>query len=179
MRPPKDCKLCSLSEGRTNIVMPHGDTSSGIVFVGEAPGENEDIQGIPFIGRAGKELDRYMEAEGLQRSKVVITNAVKCRPPGNRDPTDEEMSACRKFLDYELSQARLVIGLGKSACKSLTGYNGRMADIVNKRTVLKIDGKEIPFIPTYHPQACIYSKDARPVLRETMRIVREELETME
>lgn len=179
MRPPEDCDLCPLSEGRTNIVMPHGDTGSGIVFVGEAPGEKEDLQGIPFVGRAGKILDGYMEEEGLQRSRVVITNTVKCRPPKNRDPTKEEMEACRKFLDYELSQARLIIGLGKSACKNLLGYDGKMADIVNKRTFITVKGKDIPFIPTYHPSACIYNKNARTVLRETIRTVREELEALE
>lgn len=179
MRPPEDCNLCSLSEGRTNIVMPHGDTSSGIVFIGEAPGEKEDLQGIPFVGKAGKILDGFMEEEGLQRSRVVITNTVKCRPPGNRDPTEEEMAACRKFLNSELSGSRLIIGLGKSACKNLMGYDGKMADIVNKRTIIEIDGKEIPFIPTYHPSACIYNKNARIVLRETIRTVREELETVE
>ena len=68
--------------------MPHGDASSGIVFIGEAPGEKEDLQGIPFVGKAGKILDGFMEEEGLQRSRVVITNTVKCRPPGNRDPTE-------------------------------------------------------------------------------------------
>ena len=179
MRPSEDCDLCPLSEGRTNIVMPHGDMGSGIVFVGEAPGETEDLQGIPFVGRAGKILDGYMEEEGLRRSEVVITNTVKCRPPKNRDPTKEEMEACRIFLDYELSQARLVIGLGKSACRNLLGYDGRMADIVNKRTFITVDGKDIPFIPTYHPSACIYNKNARTVLRETIRTVREELETLE
>ncbi len=175
MRPSEDCDLCPLCVGRRKIVRPSGDLDSGIAFVGEAPGESEDEQGIPFIGRAGKILDKMMEEEGLQRSKVMITNTVKCRPPKNRDPTKDEMAACRPFLNAELAGCRLVIGLGKSACRSLFGYEGKMGDIVNKRSTISIDGKEIPFIPTYHPAACIYNKEARVGLRETIRTVRDEL----
>lgn len=176
MRPPEDCDLCPLCKERTNIVLPSGDMDSYVVFVGEAPGESEDIQGKPFVGRAGKILDKAMEDEGLDRSKVIITNTVKCRPPKNRDPTKEEMAACRKILDDELSGRRLVIGLGKSACRILLDYNGKMADIVNKRTHISVNGEDIPFIPTYHPAACIYSKVAREGLRETIRTVKDELE---
>lgn len=176
MRPSENCDLCSLCTGRTNLVLPSGDLSSGIAFVGEAPGESEDLQGKPFVGRSGKILDKIMAEEGLDRSKVMITNTVKCRPPNNRDPTKEEMAACRKFLDSELSSCRLVIGLGKSACRDLLGYEGKMGDIVNKKTFITVDGKEIAFIPTYHPAACIYNKEARVGLRETIRTARGELE---
>lgn len=176
MRPPADCMLCSLCSGRTSIVLPSGDPSSGIAFVGEAPGESEDRQGKPFVGRSGKILDKIMAEEGLDRSKVMITNTVKCRPPKNRDPTKEEMAACRSFLDSELYGCRLVIGLGKSACRDLLGYEGKMGEIANKRMSITIGGKEVVFIPTYHPAACIYSKEARAGLRETIRTAREELE---
>ena len=175
MKPSVNCDLCPLCVERTNIVRPSGDLDSGIVFVGEAPGESEDKKGKPFIGRAGKILDKIMEEEGLDRSKVMITNAVKCRPPNNRDPTKDEMAACRPFLNAELIDCRLVIGLGKSACRSLLGYEGKMSDIVNKRMAITVNGKEIPFLPTYHPAACIYSKEARVGLRETICIVRDEL----
>lgn len=177
MKPSEDCDLCPLCAGRTNIVRPSGDLNSGIAFIGEAPGESEDKQGVPFIGRAGKILDKMMEEEGLDRSKVMITNTVKCRPPNNRDPTKDEMAACRPFLNAELINCTLVIGLGKSSCRNMLGYEGKMADIVNKRVTIIIDGKEIPFLPTYHPAACIYSKEARAGLRETIRTVRDELES--
>lgn len=176
MKPSEGCRLCPLCEGRTNIVLPSGDLSSGIAFVGEAPGESEDLQGMPFVGRSGKILDKMMAEEGLDRAKVMITNTVKCRPPKNRDPTKDEMAACRGFLDSELSSCRLVIGLGKSACRDLLGYDGKMCEIVNKRMYIAVDGKEIAFIPTYHPAACIYSKAARAGLRETICTAREELE---
>ena len=174
MRPDSDCRLCGLCEGRTNIVLPSGDLESKIVFVGEAPGENEDLSGKPFIGKSGKILDTIMEEEGIDRSKVMITNTVKCRPPNNRDPTAEEMRACRTFLDSELYDKKVVIGLGKSACRDLLGYDGKMVDIVNIARTIRVGDRDVTFIPTYHPAACIYSKEARNVLRTTMRIILDE-----
>jgi DNA polymerase len=174
MRPGPDCRLCGLCENRTTIVLPSGDPGSPVVFVGEAPGENEDLSGKPFVGRSGMILDAIMAEEGIDRSRVMITNTVKCRPPNNRDPTREEMDACRPFLDHELSGRKVVVGLGKSACRDLLGYEGKMADIVNTRMSINIRGGETVFIPTYHPAACIYSRESRDALRTTMRILRDE-----
>lgn len=173
MRPEPDCRLCGLCESRTNLVLPSGDLDSKVVFVGEAPGETEDLSGRPFVGRSGKLLDKIMQEEGLDRSKVTITNTVKCRPPGNRDPTSEEMAACRPFLDDELYGREAVIGLGRSSCRDLLGYDGKMADIVNTDQSISIKGRDVLFIPTYHPAACIYSKAAREGLRQTIRMVKE------
>jgi len=174
MIPEPDCSLCGLCEGRTKIVMPSGDLRSSVVFVGEAPGEKEDLSGKPFVGRSGKLLDSIMEEEGVDRSKVMITNTVKCRPPENRAPTEEEMAACRPFLDHELSGRKVIVGLGKSACRDLLGYEGKMADIANTKMSIKVRGKDVLFIPTYHPAACIYSRESRDALRTTMRILRDE-----
>jgi uracil-DNA glycosylase, family 4 len=174
MRPDDNCRLCGLCENRTNLVLPSGDLGSKVVFVGEAPGETEDLSGKPFVGRSGKLLDAIMEEEGIDRAKVMITNTVKCRPPENRDPTQEEMNACRPFLDSELYDKELIIGLGKSACRDLLNYEGKMADIVNKKVTIRVKDKDVNFIPTYHPAACIYSKEARGALRVTMRIIRDE-----
>ena len=174
MRPDNDCRLCGLCENRTNLVLPSGDLESKVVFVGEAPGETEDLSGKPFVGRSGKLLDAIMEEEGIERANVMITNTVKCRPPGNRDPTQEEMSACRPFLDSELYDRELIVGLGKSACRNLLNYEGKMADIVNKTVTIRVKDRAVNFIPTYHPAACIYSKEARGALRVTMRIIRDE-----
>lgn len=174
MRPEPDCRLCGLCEGRTRIVLPSGDLESSVVFVGEAPGEREDLSGKPFVGRSGKLLDSIMEEEGVDRSEVMITNTVKCRPPNNRDPTKEEMDACRPFLDHELSGRKVVVGLGKSACRDLLGYEGKMADIANKKMSIKVNGEDVLFIPTYHPAACIYSRESRDALRTTMRILKDE-----
>ena len=174
MRPDPDCRLCGLCEGRTNMVLPHGDATSGVILVGEAPGENEDLQGRPFVGRSGKILDGMLAEEGLDRSMLLITNTVKCRPPGNRDPTREEMAACRPFLDSELRDARLVVGLGKSACRDLMGFEGKMSEIVNVLTTIRVDGKDVPFLPTYHPAATIYNRNSREELRRTIHIIAED-----
>ncbi len=176
MRPEPGCQRCGLCKGRTQIVFPDGDPSTGIVFVGEAPGENEDLQGRPFVGRSGKILDGMMEEAGFSRKDVLITNTVKCRPPGNRDPTAEEMAACRPFLDSELENARLVVGLGKSACRDLMGYDGPMGRIANVFTEIEVNGKKVRFLPTYHPAATIYNKTSREDLRVAMHMVKEELE---
>ncbi len=174
MQPPVDCSLCGLCSGRTNLVLPSGDLGSPVVLVGEAPGENEDLQGKPFVGRAGKILNQAMEDVGLDREKVMITNTVKCRPPENRDPERSEMDACRQFLDSELAGRRCIVGLGKSAVKDLMGYVGPMAPVVNTRQYIEVAGERILFIPTYHPMACVYQKVAREELRKTLRMVKEE-----
>ena len=170
--PGSDCRLCGLCEGRTTIVLPDGNLLSKVVFVGEAPGENEDVQGRPFVGKSGKILEGAMEAAGISRSDVMITNTVKCRPPNIRDPKPEEMEACRPFLESELSGRSLVVGLGKSAIRDLIGYDGKMGDIVNKVIRIDIGGSEVEFLPTYHPAACIYNKGARAALADAMAIVR-------
>ena len=172
IRPDPDCRLCALCDGRTTMVLPDGDLTSKVVFVGEAPGENEDVQGRPFVGKSGKILENAMDAAGISRSCIMITNTVKCRPPGNRDPKAEEMVACRPFLESELSGRSLVVGLGKSAIRDLIGYDGKMSDIVNRITELEIGGTSVDFLPTYHPAACIYNKGAREALAEAMEIVR-------
>ena len=172
--PDKDCRLCALCEGRTNLVLPSGDLDSPVVLVGEAPGENEDQQGAPFVGRAGQILNQAMEDVGLERSRVMITNTVKCRPPNNRDPEQSEMAACRKYLDSELSGRKAIIGLGKSAIRDLMGYEGPMGPVVNTRQYIEINGERILFIPTYHPMACVYRKAACEELRRTLAMVKEE-----
>ena len=174
IQPPADCSLCGLCTGRTNLVLPSGDLRSPVVLVGEAPGENEDLQGKPFVGRAGKILNQAMEDVGLDREKVMITNTVKCRPPENRDPEKAEMEACRRFLDSELAGRRCIVGLGKSAVKDLMDYVGPMAPVVNTRQYIEVGGERILFIPTYHPMACVYQKIAREELRNTLRMDKEE-----
>jgi len=175
MRPEPDCRLCGLCEGRTQIVLPDGNPDTGIIFVGEAPGENEDLEGRPFVGRSGKILAKMMEEAGYGRSDVLITNTVKCRPPSNRDPKPEEMAACRQFLESELYDARLVIGLGKSACRDLMGHEGKMDEVVNKITTIRVKDRDVRFLPTYHPAATIYNKISREELRKTIAMVAEEL----
>ncbi|NLL95342.1 MAG: uracil-DNA glycosylase [Thermoplasmatales archaeon] len=171
MRPPRDCSLCPLGAGRTKIVMPYGDPNARVALVGEAPGEREDLTGLPFVGRAGAILDEMLAEARIDRGKLMITNAVKCRPPGNRDPTPEEIAACRPFLMSELAGRDLVVGLGKSACAAVAGMEGSMARFANTSAKIRIGGKDVRFMYAYHPMATIYYRKARDSLRETFREV--------
>ncbi len=170
MRPDPGCSLCGLCEGRTQVVYPD-NPGRRVVLVGEGPGENEDREGRPFVGRSGAILDAMMERNGFRRSDVTVTNTVKCRPPGNRDPTGEEMAACRGFLMSELEGADLVVGLGKSACADLAGLEGPMSGYANSVVKIDVGGREVDFLPTYHPAATIYNREARARLEEAMGVV--------
>ena len=175
IRPDGDCRLCRLCEGRTQVVYPDGNLDAKVVFVGEGPGENEDIQGIPFCGRSGKILTDAMEAAGFSRSSVMITNTVKCRPPGNRDPKPDEMEACRPFLESELKGRGLVVLLGRSAIRDLLGFEGKMSEIANRIVEKDMGGETVRFLPTFHPAATIYNRDSRAALRDAMFIVKDYL----
>ncbi|MCQ2052747.1 MAG: uracil-DNA glycosylase [archaeon] len=172
IHPPSDCSRCGLCQNRTNIVLPTGNLNSEIVFVGEAPGKNEDLQGTPFIGSAGKILDDVMRSAGISRSDIMITNTVKCRPFNNRDPTKEEMMACRPYLNSEMKGRKLIVGLGKSSIRNLMGYECRMSKVVNTIVKIEVEGEFMDFLPTYHPMACIYMSEAKKHLLETMKIVK-------
>ena len=117
------CTRCPLAAGRTQVVFGSGDPAADLMFVGEAPGFHEDQQGVPFVGQAGKLLERLLAGIGLERRGVYIANVIKCRPPGNRDPQPEEIEACESYLfrQVELIQPRVVATLGNFATKLLSG----------------------------------------------------------
>ncbi len=149
----RDCTRCPLHENRTQVVFGDGNPDSPVVFVGEAPGEDEDIQGRPFVGRAGKYLNRKIEeVMGLKREEVYITNVCKCRPPGNRKPTPAEMSACFPYLKKELSiiKPKVICCLGSTAGEAILG---------KKISITKVRGKSFPYpydpsievFLTFHP----------------------------
>jgi DNA polymerase len=141
------------------------------VLVGEAPGEKEDLSGRPFVGRAGKILDKAMAAAGVDRSQVLITNAVKCRPPDNRRPTVAELAACRPCLLEDLEQAELIVTLGSSALTALTGEKEEVSKVANVERMIDVNGRSVTLLPTYHPAACIYNKKAREELAASMQKV--------
>jgi uracil-DNA glycosylase family 4 len=118
-----ECTACSLHETRTQTVFGVGSTSADWMIIGEAPGQEEDRQGEPFVGRAGKLLDQMLIAIGLDRSSVYIANVLKCRPPNNRDPSQEEAAACRRFLErqIDLIQPKIVLAVGRIAAQKLLG----------------------------------------------------------
>ncbi|HIH76038.1 MAG TPA: uracil-DNA glycosylase [Methanomassiliicoccales archaeon] len=170
MPPEADCRRCRLGEARTNIVLPCGNPGSKVALVGEAPGAQEDLRGIPFVGKAGKILDGLMAEAGLEREKVTITNTVKCRPPGNRRPKADEMAACRPFLQEELRGKQLVLALGLSAAEDLLGKKMVMKDVCNRPVNADLGDGQITIMVTYHPSACIYRPAAKEVLRDALKI---------
>lgn len=144
-----DCKQCRLHSGRTNLVFGEGSARSGLVFVGEGPGFDEDQQGRPFVGRAGKLLDKMIHSLGLQREEVYICNVVKCRPPENRTPEADEIAACSPFLfrQIEMLRPRLICALGACAAQTLLGSTKPMWQLRGKIHLRH----GIPLICTFHP----------------------------
>ncbi len=144
------CTACSLHETRTNTVFARGNGSSGICFVGEGPGHDEDLQGSPFVGKAGQLLDRMITAMGLDRDDVYVCNIVKCRPPKNRKPQPDEMRACRGFLvdQLEAIEPRVIVALGATAVEGLIGLS---MGITRMRGQWRLYQGKIPVMPTFHP----------------------------
>jgi len=164
-----ECTRCRLCEGRTQIVFGDGDPNADILFVGEGPGEQEDLRGIPFCGRAGELLTSMIEkGMGLRRSEVYICNVVKCRPPGNRTPLPDEVAACRPFLDGQIRAIRpkVIVALGKPAASLLLG---RDVAITKIRGTWHAYG-DIPVMPTFHPAFVL-----RQYTPENRRLVWEDL----
>ena len=156
----RKCVRCPLSRDRTLAVPGDGDIEKGIMILGEAPGAEEDRQGIPFVGRAGKLLNELLETAGINRADVFITNCVKCRPPKNRNPNTLELKTCKKWLDEQIKiiDPKLIIVLGRVALKNLTG----------KEKIKDLHGKiyEKKYFVTYHPSAGLRFKWIKEVLFE-------------
>ena len=145
----KDCPKCSLCETRKNFVFGDGNGHADIMFVGEAPGRDEDLQGIPFVGRAGKLLNRMLGDINLAREDVYIANILKCRPPNNRDPLPAEVSECIPYLhkQIELIQPKILIALGRVAAQNLLQNKNSLGSM--RKKVWRY--QNIPMIVTYHP----------------------------
>jgi DNA polymerase len=145
-----DCKRCRLSSGRKNIVFGEGDPDAKIMFIGEGPGREEDLQARPFVGDAGMLLTRLIEKMGFKREEVYIANIVKCRPPMNRDPEKDEIESCRGFVErqVEIINPQVIISLGRISAQTLIGNTAL------KMTAIRghfFDYKGIPLMPTFHP----------------------------
>jgi DNA polymerase len=170
------CRLCPLWERRRNAVPGEGNPSAEIMVVGEGPGEEEDLQGRPFVGRAGRLLTEALANAGLRREDVFITNVVKCRPPGNREPTPEESKICvEKYLrrQMEAVNPRVVLLLGAVAVKTLLGIGSVTA--VRGRAFTK--GGRV-FFCTFHPAAALYNPGNKPVFFKDVAAARELAESL-
>jgi DNA polymerase len=149
------CHDCVLCETRTHTVFGVGDRNAELLFIGEGPGQDEDRQGEPFVGRAGQLLNKMLRAIGLSREQVYIANIVKCRPPRNRNPSAEEASACRPYLERQIAliQPKLIVSLGAVSANTLLGNTDAVGRLRNRlHSYQRPSGDEpIPLIVTYHP----------------------------
>jgi len=161
------CTKCPLAKGRTNAVPGEGSPNAKVMFIGEAPGEQEDAQGRPFVGPAGRFLSELLALAGLSREEVFITNTVKCRPPNNRTPSSEEMVACHPYLEAQIALIRpkVVCLLGAAALKAV------LPEL--KMTISQVHGQAftksgIIFVPLFHPAAALHQPKWKDVLRQDM-----------
>ena len=167
-REASGCVRCPLHQGRNRVVFGNGNADADLMFVGEGPGQQEDIQGLPFVGRAGKLLDQLLEEIGLSRGEVFVTNVVRCRPPGNRDPQPEEIAACRSYTDrqIQLIEPRVICSLGKFAMQVLTRTNRGITAVHGKPEVHELGGRTMRVYPLFHPAAALRSTKTLEDLRE-------------
>ncbi len=150
------------------MVFGSGNADADLMFVGEAPGMHEDLQGLPFVGRAGKLLDQLLEEVGLQRSDVFITNVLLCRPPENRDPQPDEIETCKPYLHrkLELIEPKVVCTLGNFATKLLTRSQRGITGVHGRPQVHEVGGRTVRVFPIYHPAAALRSTRTLEELRE-------------
>ncbi len=158
------CTRCPLHEGRTNVVFGEGNPQARVLIVGEAPGKNEDLQGRPFVGAAGKYLDELLAIAGLEREDVFIANVLKCRPPGNRDPRPEEIQACTPFLREQTRtiSPEYIVTLGNFSTKFILKTDTGITRLHGKPT----KAGNFTVFPIFHPAAALYDRSKRVALEE-------------
>jgi uracil-DNA glycosylase len=169
----KGCERCELHRTRTQTVFARGTGSSGLCFIGEGPGVDEDAQGLPFVGAAGQLLDKMIAAMGLDRDEVYVCNIVKCRPPKNRKPERLEMQACSGFLARQLDfiAPKVIVALGGTAVEGLLGLSG----IVRLRGQWRLYRGEIPVMPTFHPAYLLRQPEAKREVWNDLKLVLDHL----
>jgi DNA polymerase len=160
------CTRCRLAQGRRQVVFGSGNPHADLMFVGEAPGFHEDKQGLPFVGQAGKLLEKLLAGIGLQRSDVYIANVLKCRPPGNRDPQPDEIEACEShlFRQIELIEPTVIATLGNFATKLLSGRPLGITRVHGQEQCTTLAGRSLLLYPLYHPAAALYTPAMLKVL---------------
>lgn len=168
-----DCKRCHLSLLRTNIVFGEGNPRAKLVFVGEAPGADEDRQGRPFVGKAGQLLTRIINAMGLKRDDVYICNVLKCRPPGNRSPDPKEIEKCEPFLFDQLSvlKPKVICALGSIAARTILRNDAPITILRGRFHYFQ----GIKVMPTFHPAYLLRNQAAKKLVWEDMKLIMEEL----
>ncbi|MFO7840607.1 MAG: uracil-DNA glycosylase [Fidelibacterota bacterium] len=172
----RDCQKCALSKTRHHLVFGAGDPEADILFVGEAPGQQEDLSGIPFVGRAGKLLDNVLAETGISRDDVFIANVLKCRPPQNRDPLPEEIATCETYLhrQIELIRPKIIVALGRIAANTLLRESNSLKSMRGRTyryhdTDLRV---------TYHPAAILRNNNMYELLKNDLQEVVEHVNTL-
>jgi len=163
------CLKCGLAHSRTQVVFGVGNPHAHLLFIGEAPGRDEDLQGEPFVGRAGQLLTRIIEAMGMRREDVYIANVVKCRPPGNRNPRPDEIAACAPYLQAQIAfiKPRVICALGNFAAQALLGTEEKISALRGR--FHRYQG--IPVMPTYHPAYLLRNPNEKRAVWEDMQLV--------
>lgn len=166
------CPLCKLARTRKNAVPGEGQLAAKVMFIGEAPGRSEDEKGRPFVGAAGKILDDLLQKAGIERSQVFITNVVKCRPPNNRVPEEDEAAACRPYLDRQIAliKPKVICILGRTAYSSLLGGS---SITTNRGKIVEKAGQK--YFLTFHPAAAIYNKSLLAALEADLKKLAKEI----
>jgi len=169
------CQRCELAETRTKVVPGEGSHRADVMFIGEAPGRDEDVQGRPFVGRAGKLLDRLLAEIGIERSEVFIGNVLKCRPASregkDRKPTEQEVSACSHFLDSQVERIKpkVICTLGDTATHYILRKYGIKPDRISKIHGRVFKADKLKIIPLYHPAAALYTYRLERIMREDFK----------
>jgi len=171
-----DCRRCKLSPGRKNIVFGSGNPNAELMFVGEAPGADEDEQGLPFVGRAGQLLTKIVEAIGMRREDVFICNILKCRPPGNRNPETDEIAACEAFLFRQIASVKpkVICALGAFGAQTLL----RTTEAIGRLRGRLIDYRGAKLMATFHPAYLLRNPNEKRKVWEDMRIVSDYLHSL-
>jgi len=171
----KNCQRCGLCNNRTKFVFGSGSAYAEVMFVGEAPGKNEDLQGLPFVGQAGKLLDELLGSIGFDRSEVFIANVLKCRPPGNRDPQIEEINICKDHLmeQIKIIEPKIICTLGKFSTQLLLNTDKGITGLRGK--VFRIDNHVI--MPINHPAAALYMPSKMEILKQDFQKIKKLLDS--
>lgn len=165
----KKCMNCKLCNNRKNVVIGDGNRTAKIMFIGEGPGADEDEQGVPFVGKAGKLMNMAFKGLGIKREEVYIANVVKCRPPGNRNPEQDEIVACKNFLETQIKlvNPEIIVLLGSVALKSILGNEYGIT--ASRGSWIEKDG--IKYIPTFHPAALLRDESKKVLFWQDLKQV--------
>ncbi len=191
------CTKCELSNTRTNVVFGTGNANADVMFIGEAPGMNEDLEGTPFVGRSGKLLDGFLETIGLSRDDVYIANIIKCRPPENRDPTPKEQQLCIDYLRKQISliKPKILVCLGRIAAQKIIGRSIMVTkdhgkffeksemfcekdEMFCEKSEMLFEKSSMLFLPTFHPAAILRNPKNKPLALEDFAIIEKKLEEL-